>query len=89
MGDWNPPDAFMDLALATELTVQYYNLYVAAKLEESKAQMLRDFFTQVQTLQQAAMPPPMPAAPTPTANPMPNATSPLIPNTNASPQAAA
>lgn len=78
------PDAFMDLDLATTLTTQYINLYLAANLEESKADMLRDFFTGVQTLKQAAMPPPMPApGPTPTANPQPNATSPLVPNTNA------
>lgn len=88
-GEWNPPDAFMDLALAEELCVQYYNLYVAAKLEESKAQMLRDFFTLVQTLQMAATPPPM-AAPgaAPPANPMPTPQSPLVPNTNAPPIAA-
>lgn len=83
-GKWNEPDAFMDLQLATELTVQYYNLYVAANLEEKKAQMLRDFFTQINTLKQAATPPPMAApGPMPTANPMPNAQSPLVPNTNA------
>ena len=90
-GKWNPPDAFMDLDLANELVVQYYNLYVAAKLEEKKAQMLRDFFTQIQTLKQAAMPPPVPQpGAAPPANPMPTPTSPLIPNTNApSPQMAA
>jgi polyhydroxyalkanoate synthesis regulator phasin len=87
-GKYTPPDAFMDLALAEELVVQYYNLYVAAKLEESKAQKLRDFFTQIQTLKQAAMPPPV-AAPgaAPPANPMPTPVSPLIPNTNAAPAA--
>lgn len=82
-GKFNPPDSFMDLSLATELTVQYINLYMAAKLEENKAQMLRDFFTQIQTLIQAAMPPPMPqvgmnppqaqAAPLPVSQLVPNA----------------
>ncbi len=76
-GKWNPPDAFMDLSLATELTVQYINLYMAAKLEEKKAQMLRDFFTQIQTLVQAATPPPPPA---PQAMPAPQTVSPLVPN---------
>jgi len=85
-GKYTAPDAFIDLDLATTLTVQYINLYLAANLEESKADMLRDFFSQVQALKQAAMPPPMPA-PVPTANPMPNKTSPLIPNTNAAPAA--
>ena len=90
-GKWNPPDAFMDLDLALELTVQYYNLYVAAKLEEKKAQMLRDFFTMIQTLKQAAMPPPMMPQPgaVPPANPEPTPTSPMIPNTNAGSAAAA
>lgn len=53
-GKYTPPDVFLNLALAEELVVQYYNLYVAAKLEESKAQMLRDFFTQIQVLKGAA-----------------------------------
>lgn len=59
-GTYNPPDPFMNLELATKLTTEYYNLYTAAKLEESKAQMLRDFFTQIQTLKMAAMPQPIP-----------------------------
>lgn len=80
-GKWNPPDSFMDLQLAEELVVQYYNLYVAAKLEEKRADMLRNFFVMVQTLQQAANPPPMaqPGA-APTALPEPTPTSPMIPN---------
>lgn len=86
-GKYTTPDSFMDLQLATQLTVQYINLYLAANLEESKADMLRDFFSAVQALVQAATPPPMPAAPAPTANPQPNATSPLVPNTNAAPAA--
>lgn len=84
-GKYTPPDPFMDLELATTLTTQYINLYLQAKLEESKAQKLRDFFTQVQTLKQAAMPPPQPGmapggAPPPQAVPEAPATSPLIPN---------
>jgi len=79
---YTPPDPFMDLDLATQLTVQYINLYGQAKLEESKAQLLRDFFSQIQTLKQAAQPPPMPpqGAPMPQAAPQPTPTSPLIPN---------
>jgi hypothetical protein len=60
-GEYTPPDPFMDIALATQLVTQYYNLYSTAKLEEEKAQMLRDFFSQLQALKQAAMPPPMSA----------------------------
>lgn len=56
-GDFTPPDPFLDLQLATEITTQYYNLYGSAKLEEEKMEMFRTFFTQTQTLIQAAMPP--------------------------------
>lgn len=81
-GAYTPPDPFMDLQLALELSVQYYNLYSASRLEEDKCQMLRDFFSQVQALIQAAQPqmPQQPAAPTPQANPEPLPTSPLVPN---------
>lgn len=80
-GDYTPPDPFMDLELATELTVAYINLYTAAKLEEEKCQMLRDFFTQIQALKMAAVQqaPQGPAA-TPQAVPEAPASSPLIPN---------
>lgn len=86
------PDGFLDLDLALTLTVQYINLYLAANLEEKKADMLRAFFTQCQALQQAAMPPPMmpPGGAGPQANPQPTPTSPLVPNGSAPqmPQAA-
>ena len=89
-GEYTPPDPFMDLQLAGELVVQYYNLYVAAKLEEERAEMLRNFQTQIQDLITAAtppappgMPPGAPGAPpgaSPQANPEALPTSPLIPN---------
>lgn len=80
-GRYTPPDPFIDLDLATTLVVQYINLYLAANLEEEKADMLRTFFKQVQTLKQAAMPPPMPApGPSPTAVPQAPPVSPLLPN---------
>lgn len=80
-GQYTPPDPFMDLELATTLTVQYINLYLAAKLEEEKADMLRTFFKQVQLLKQAATPPPPQAMPAqPQASPEAPPTSPLIPN---------
>lgn len=66
-GKYNPPDPFMDLDLAQRIVTQYYNLYAPAKLEESRQQQLRDFFSQIQALKQAAVPPPppggMPGAP--------------------------
>lgn len=62
-GKYTPPDPFMDLQLATQLTTQYINLYLQCGLEEKKAQMLRDFFGQIQTIQQAAQPPVQPQMP--------------------------
>lgn len=83
-GKYHQPDPFMDLELATTLTVQYINLYMPAKLEESKCQKLRDFFSQVQAIKQSAQPPPMapPGANPPQANAQPLPTSPLVPNAN-------
>jgi len=82
-GIFTPPDPFLDLQLATEITTQYYNLYAASKLDEERCQMLRDFFTQVQDLIQAATPPPPPQAPAaqPQAVPEQRPTSPMLPNT--------
>lgn len=81
-GKYTEPDSFMDLNLAIQLTVQYINLYLAANLEEDKAEQLRTFFKQCLALQQAAMPPPMPQQQiaAPQANPEPLPTSPLVPN---------
>jgi len=94
-GEYTGPDSFMDLQLANDLCVQYYNLYVPAKLEEERCQQLRNFFTQIQAIKTAMAPPPVPgappgmppgapgaspAAPQPTANPQATPTSPLIPN---------
>jgi hypothetical protein len=56
-GKYTPPDPFMNLQLASSLCTQYYNLYVGAKLSEDRAQQLRTFFSQIQSLQQAAQPP--------------------------------
>lgn len=77
-GKYTPPDPFMDIQLATTLCTQYYNLYVPAKLEEARAQMLRDFFSQIQALQTQAMTPPPGTAPQ--AVPEAPPTSPLLPN---------
>lgn len=61
------PDNFMldPSDLATTLSVNYINLYATQGLEESKMQTLRDWFTQVQALKQASMPPPVQGAPSP------------------------
>lgn len=63
-GKYTPPDPFINLDLATELCSQYYNLYGAAKLEDSRLAMLRKFATQIQTMKMVATPPPQaPMAP--------------------------
>lgn len=81
-GDFTMPDPYLDLQVATTLTVQYINLYFAANLEEEKADMLIDFFNAVQamlgSMQPQAMPPAPGPAPTAVAEAPP--TSPLIPN---------
>lgn len=78
-GSYEPPDPFMDLALATKLCVQYYNLYTAASLEESKAEKLRTFYQQILTMQQASQPPAMPQG-QPQAVPEAQPVSPMLPN---------
>jgi hypothetical protein len=62
---YEPPDVFIldPTDLATKLTVNYINKYAVTDIEESKMQLLRDYFTQVQNLKQQANPPPPPMAP--------------------------
>lgn len=80
-GKYTPPDPFMDLMLAEQYATQYYNLYSAANLEEEKAEKLRNFFSQVQALKQAAMPPqPPPAGAAPQAVPEAPPVSDMVPN---------
>lgn len=79
-GTYTPPDPFMDIQLAEKLVTQYYNLYVPAKLDEDKAQKLRDFFSQVQALKQQAMQAMQPQGPQPQAAPMPQPQNEMIPN---------
>jgi hypothetical protein len=82
-GVYQPPDPFMDLQLASDTVVSYYNLYSMAKLEEEKAQMIRSFYSQVQALKaEATAPQPLLQAPSnaPQAQPQPLPQSPLVPN---------
>lgn len=80
-GKYNPPDPFMDLVLAEQLCNQYYNLYVPAKLEEKRAQMLRTFWTQIQNYKEQAMQAMQPPQGVqPQAAPQAPPTSDLIPN---------
>lgn len=80
-GKYNSPDPFIDLMLAQQLTTQYINLYMPAKLEESKLSKLRNFFTQCQTIKDQAAAQAAPQQPNaPQANPQAAPTSPLLPN---------
>lgn len=81
-GEYTHPDEFLDLELASTLTIQYINLYRAANLEQEKDDLLETYFNQVQALLAKMQPPPAPA-PMPTASPEAPPTSPLVPNTNA------
>jgi len=56
-GKYNEPDPQMDLQLALKLVVQYYNLYVPAKLSEAKTQQLLDFKIQIEDLIKQAQAP--------------------------------
>jgi hypothetical protein len=64
-------DAFMldPTNLAMTLGVAYINTYSINKLEEKKMGQLRDFITQIQGLQQMALPPPPEVPPGPDQNP--------------------
>lgn len=88
-GKYIPPDPFLldPTNLATTLVVQYINMYAGAKLEEKKMQLLRDFFTQVQALQQQATAPP--PQPMPQGNPAVQSPAPAPPPTPMSPTSAA
>lgn len=89
-GKYTPPDPYLNPPYAHQIAIQYYNLYVAAKLEENKAEMLRTFIIQCETLMQAAIAPqpgqapgPQAGAPgqnAPMAAPQPLPQSPLVPN---------
>jgi len=80
-GKFNPPDPYINQALALKLVVQYYNLYTACGFEESKAELLRTYHQQLLALQQAAQPP-MPAAPAGAPQAVPEAppSSAMLPN---------
>jgi hypothetical protein len=72
--------------MATTKAVQYINMYAGQKLEPEKMDTLRTWWTQVQALKQAAMPPPtMEPQAAPSAGPVPIAP----PNPSIAPTSAA
>jgi len=87
-GKATPADPYMNLDRAETLAVQYYNLYVPAGLEASRAEMLRTFILNVQTIKAQAMAPdPSMMAPqgAPQAVPAAPPVSPMLPNAPAAP----
>lgn len=68
---YQQPDVFMldPTDLATTLSVQYINKYAVTNIEESKIQLVRDWFTQVQALKAQATPPAPAPAPAQTQTP--------------------
>lgn len=62
-GKYEPPDPYTDIMMGKKIVAQYYNLYAAAKLEESRLELLRNWQSQLLTLEQAAMPPQIPMGP--------------------------
>lgn len=79
-GSFEPPDPFMDLQLANKLVVQYYNMYMACKLEESKAEKLRDWKAQLDSMTAATQSAMMQQQAAPQAVPEAPPTSPMLPN---------
>lgn len=79
-GKYTPPDQFMDLELARQLCLQYYNQFVNQNLEQERLDMLTQFLQQIDHLQLASQPaPPEPLA-VPQGVAMPPPESELIPN---------
>ena len=76
-GDYTPPDPFMDLQLAREMALEFYNAGARDELEEKHMQRLRDWMVQLDTLTAGMAPQP---SPTPLAAPAPTPTSDLLPN---------
>ena len=77
----NVPDAFIldPTDLATKLTVNQINKYIVTDIEESKIQLLRDYFTAIQNLKAQANPP-QPAMPQPQGpSPQPSSSLPVAP----------
>ncbi len=84
-GAYIPPDGFLDLTLAKELVLEYYNLYASLDIEPERLDLLQQWSEHIDYLAkaaQAASAPPPQGAPVgaPQANPMPPPVSPLVGN---------
>lgn len=81
-GNYTPPEPFDDLTTARKLALEYYAQGKLNNLDEDKLELLRNFMSQIDQLQQqaqAALAPP-PQASQPQANPTATPQSNLIPN---------
>ncbi len=83
---FHAPEPYYDLVLARQLALEYYNYAKYQNAPESALDLLRNFMTQLDDLNQAAMAPPpgapMPAGGPPPAVPSAPPVSQLIPNVN-------
>lgn len=85
-GEFTPPEENHDLALAEQLTLQYYNYGQFMGAPTDRLNMLLDFKSQLKVMKdkamqgQAELAAQVQGAAAPAANPQPTPTSPLIPN---------
>lgn len=80
-GEYTPPDPNLDLQLAVQLAVQYYNQFATQDLESDKLDMLNQFKDQCQALLTPSQPDVPPVDPaTPQGVPMPPPQSDLLSN---------
>ena len=83
-GEYDPPDPFLDLVLAGQMSLEVYNAGARDGLEDDKLEQIRTWMAQVKVLAAAAAPPPPPGAGpdmgAPQAAPLPPPTSDLLPN---------
>ena len=82
-GKYVSPEPQMDLQLAQQLYLLYYNYASLNNCPEDRMNLLMDWKRQLDDLLGINQPPPaMPVAATPAANPAPTPVSTLVPNTN-------
>lgn len=55
-GVYTSPDIYMDLSLAKQITLQYYNQYITQGLEQNKVEMLENFLKEATDLLVPEMP---------------------------------
>jgi len=88
--DYTPPDPLDNLDVCKEMALQEYHLARCGDLEDSRLNLLRKFIEQCSAMQQAAMPPPAPAAApgAPGAGAVPQGAPPAAPPSDLMPQQA-